>query len=76
MMLMVIICCSFPFEVHSAVSEGWEKHVIADQSSPIHLYVKDMDGDNDFDRASATNRICQFLCTPAGHTEQGPAEDS
>jgi hypothetical protein len=45
-----------PNLVHSTVSEDWEKHIIADQSSPIYLYVKDMDGDNDLDVASTTNR--------------------
>ena len=37
-------------------SENWERHIIADQTSPIYLFVKDMDGDNDPDVASTTNR--------------------
>jgi len=51
-----ILFCWFPTQVHSTVSKDWEKHIIADQSSPIYLYVKDMDGDNDLDVASTTNR--------------------
>lgn len=38
------------------LSGDWEKHIIGDQSSPIYLYVKDMDGDSDLDVASTTNR--------------------
>ncbi len=38
------------------LSEEWEKHIIGDQSSPIYLYVKDMDGDGNLDVASTTNR--------------------
>jgi len=43
-------------QAHSTVSQDWEKHIISDQSSPIYLYVKDMDGDNDLDVVSTTNR--------------------
>ena len=53
--LSIILCCH-PIQVHSTVSEDWEKHTISDQSSPIYLCVKDMDGDNDLDVASTTNR--------------------
>ena len=42
--------------IDSMLSENWEKHIIGEQSSPIYLYVKDMDGDNDLDVASTTNR--------------------
>ena len=42
--------------VSAAVTEGWEKHVIAEQKSPIYLYVKDIDKDGDLDVASTTNR--------------------
>jgi hypothetical protein len=54
--ILSILFCWFPNQVHATVSEDWEKHSIADQSSPIYLYVKDMDGDNDLDVASTTNR--------------------
>ena len=42
--------------IDTMLSEKWGKHIIGDQSSPIYLYVKDMDGDNDLDVASTTNR--------------------
>ena len=42
--------------IDSIFPENWEIHIIGDQSSPIYLYVKDMDGDNDLDVASTTNR--------------------
>jgi hypothetical protein len=51
-----IVICWFPMPVHSTVSEYWEKHVIEQQSSPIYLYVKDIDGDGDLDVASTTGR--------------------
>jgi len=54
--ILSVLLSWFPIQVHATVSEDWEKHSIADQSSPIYLYVKDMDGDNDLDVASTTNR--------------------
>ena len=51
-----ILVCLLIILIYTMVSENWEKHIIADQSSPIYLYVKDMDGDNDMDVASTTNR--------------------
>ena len=51
-----IILCMFIILVVSISSKTWERHVIADQSSPIYLFVKDMDGDSDLDVASTTNR--------------------
>lgn len=56
LVILSVLLCWLPVKVHSAVSEDWEKHSIADQSSPIYLYVKDMDGDNDLDVASTSNR--------------------
>lgn len=53
---LCICICMVTNLVHATVSEDWEKHIIGDQSSPIYLYVKDMDGDNDLDVASTTNR--------------------
>ena len=53
--LVVIVCWSTP-QAYSTVSQGWKKNVLGDQSSPIYLYVKDMDGDGDLDVASTTNR--------------------
>jgi hypothetical protein len=53
--LAVLLCC-LPTNGYSTVSEDWEKHVIGPQSSPIYLYVKDMDGDGDLDVASTTGR--------------------
>jgi hypothetical protein len=51
-----IALCVFVIVINSLLSADWEKHVIGDQSSPIYLSVKDMDGDNDLDVASTTNR--------------------
>jgi hypothetical protein len=53
--LSVLVCC-LPIKGYSTVSEGWEKHIIGPQSSPIYLAVKDMDGDGDPDVASTTGR--------------------
>ena len=39
----------------ATVSEGWERHVIGDQTSPIYLYVADMDGDGNLDVVTTTN---------------------
>jgi len=50
---MIIAC--LPAVVRATVSEGWERHVIGDQTSPIYLYVADMDGDRDLDVVSTTN---------------------
>ena len=41
---------------HAAVSDGWEKHVIAQQHRPIYLIVHDMDHDGDPDIVSTTNQ--------------------
>jgi hypothetical protein len=51
-----ILLCLFAPNVYSTVSQGWKKNVIGSQSSPIYLYVKDIDGDGDLDVASTTNR--------------------
>jgi len=51
-----ILICWFPMQVHATVSEHWEKHTISAQSSPIYLYVKDIDRDGDLDVASTTGR--------------------
>src|SRR5210317_439097 len=51
-----IALCLLIILIDLMLSENWEKHIIGDQSSPIYLYVKDMDGDNDLDVASTTNR--------------------
>jgi hypothetical protein len=51
-----IALCLFIIVINSLFSADWEKHVIGDQSSPIYLYLKDMDGDSDLDVASTTNR--------------------
>ena len=51
-----IALCLLLILIDSMLSEKWEKHIIGDQSSPIYLYVKDMDGDNDLDVTSSTNR--------------------
>ena len=53
--LGVIFCC-LPTQGYSTVSEDWEKHIIGPQSSPIYLYVKDIDGDGDLDVSSTTGR--------------------
>ena len=49
------ICCFLASSAYSAVSQGWEKHFIADQSRPIYIMVEDMDGDGDLDIVSTTN---------------------
>ena len=51
-----VIVCWLPANGFSVVSEDWEKHIIGPQSSPIYLYVKDIDGDGDLDVASTTGR--------------------
>jgi hypothetical protein len=51
-----IAICLLVVLIGSLFSENWEKHIMGDQSSPIYLYVKDMDGDNDLDVATTTNR--------------------
>ena len=51
-----VILCWFSPQAHSTVFQGWKKNVIEQQSSPIYLYVKDIDGDGDLDVASTTNR--------------------
>ena len=51
-----IAFCLLLLLISSPFSADWEKHVIGDQSSPIYLFVKDMDGDSDPDVASTTNR--------------------
>lgn len=38
-----------------AVERGWEKHVIGDQTTPIYLYVDDIDGDGNLDVAATSN---------------------
>ena len=56
LLLAVIALCLLLILINTMRSEKWEKHIIGDQSSPIYLYVKDMDGDNDLDVVSTTNR--------------------
>jgi hypothetical protein len=41
--------------VYATVAEGWKKNIIAAQTSPIYLYVIDMDADGDLDVVSTTN---------------------
>jgi hypothetical protein len=42
-------------DVQGIVSPGWEKHVIDQQTSPIYLYVEDIDGDGDLDVAATSD---------------------
>ncbi len=56
LLFLSILLCLLIILIDALFSADWEKHVIGDQSSPIYLYVKDMDGDSDLDVASATNR--------------------
>ena len=51
-----VMFCWLPANGFSVVSEDWEKHVIGPQSSPIYLYVMDMDSDGDLDVVSTTDR--------------------
>ncbi len=55
LLLLCAVYCFVPNDASASVAEGWEKHVIAEQTSPIYLYVKDMDGDGDLDVVSTTN---------------------
>jgi hypothetical protein len=42
-------------DVHCTVAIGWEKHIIGTQTSPIYLYVEDIDGDGDLDVAATSD---------------------
>jgi hypothetical protein len=53
--LLSIILSFLPAVARATVAEGWERHVIGDQTSPIYLYVVDMDGDGDLDIVSTTD---------------------
>ena len=55
LLLLSIIFSLVASRALAAVSEGWERHIIGDLTSPIYLDVKDMDGDGDLDVASTTN---------------------
>ncbi len=41
--------------MQGTVSLGWEKHIIGPQTSPIYLYVEDIDGDGDLDVAATSD---------------------
>jgi hypothetical protein len=56
LLFLSILLCLVLILINALFSADWEKHSIGDQSSPIYLYVKDMDGDNDLDVATTTNR--------------------
>ncbi len=53
-LLSIILSC-LPAVARATVADGWERHVIGDQISPIYLYVVDMDGDGDLDVVSTTD---------------------
>jgi hypothetical protein len=42
-------------DVHGTVTAGWEKHIIGTQTSPIYLYIEDIDGDGDLDVAATSD---------------------
>jgi len=44
-----------PAVTHATLAEGWERHVIGDQTSPIYLYGEDMDKDGDLDIVTTSN---------------------
>ncbi len=54
LLLYGIIFCLAANNVSAGVSDGWEKHVMGDMTSPIYLYVTDMDGDGDLDAVSTS----------------------
>ena len=58
--LSISLSC-FPIQVNSTVSQDWEKHIIGEQSSPICIDVKDMDGDKDLDVVVAGLREDQMI---------------
>ena len=58
--LLSILVSFLPAVARATVLEGWERHVIGVQESPIYLYVADMDGDGDLDIVS-TNNVHPFL---------------
>ena len=43
--LLIIVLCFLPIHANAEALVGWEKQIIGQQSNPIYLYVKDMDGD-------------------------------
>jgi hypothetical protein len=55
-LVIIIILALLPAQANSTVSPGWEKHVIAPQTRPMYLYVKDLDRDGDLDVVSTTNQ--------------------
>jgi len=42
-------------DVQGTISPGWEKYVIGPQTSPIYIYVEDIDGDGDLDVAATSD---------------------
>lgn len=54
----ILMACMGGFglqDVHGTLSIGWEKHIIGSQTSPIYLYVEDIDGDEDLDVAATSD---------------------
>lgn len=54
-LILLVFLTGLPFNANATVYPGWVKHVIGDQTNPVYVYVKDIDGDGDLDVASTTN---------------------
>lgn len=53
--LSLMVMCMLPQYAFSTISSGWEKHIIGEQTSPIYLYVEDIDGDGMLDVAASSD---------------------
>ena len=53
--LLSVLVVLMPSVVRATVADGWVRHVIGDQNSPIYLYTADMDGDGDLDIVTTSN---------------------
>jgi hypothetical protein len=54
----ILLACLGGFglpDVQGTVSPGWEKYVIGPQTSPIYVYVEDIDRDGDLDIAASSD---------------------
>jgi hypothetical protein len=55
LILIVLLIGCLPAYASATVAEGWVRHVIGPQTSPIYLYTADMDGDGVLDVVTTSN---------------------